>query len=248
MTANEAPLPTPHRVARGALLKSLLKVISDPNETSHGARLVMHFDRKNMEENYADFAAHPLGRRILDGAPSLFDLLTDRESLSQLPKGSVGRTYLDYMIQEEISTEALDEEVLPIELEVFGSHPDRRRFHQHMRASHDLWHVLTGYHRDLFGEVQLLTFSHYQTGSPSFKWLSRLARFGIGRRVPGGLDLLKLAKRRGLETTPLFTVDWTSLLGRPIDEVREQLHLGPPPSYTRYVRSPEGFGLVPEAG
>jgi ubiquinone biosynthesis protein COQ4 len=223
-----------------------MKIMRDPNETSHGARLVLTIDRKRTERNYQEFAADPEGRRILDGAPTLFELLTDRDALARLPEDSVGRVYLDFMIREGISTEALDAEVEPVEREVLRPDAARRRFHQHMRASHDLWHVLTGYHRDLLGEMQILTFSHEQNASPAFKWIIRLARLRAEQQMPGARALLDQARERGRRTTRLLTVDWPPLLGRPIDEVREQLGIGPPPVYTRYMKNPDGRGLVPE--
>ena len=234
-----------HRL-RG-LIRSLVAIARDPEETAHGARLVMYFDRENTEERYRSFLEEPVGRAIAEGAPSLFDLLTDRASLARLASGSLGRTYLEFMQREDISTEALDEAVAPVEREVHGERGLAfRRFQQHGRASHDLWHVLTGYHRDLLGEAQLIAFSVPQTGSPSFEWLRRLTEFGIGRRVPGGRELIRLADERGRRTRPLLTVDWAPLLSRPIDEVRETLGIGPPPTYTRYVKAPSGRGLVPE--
>jgi len=240
-------MPRPQSKKRWALLlKSLVKIARDPNETSHGARLVLTFDQNRMERNFQDFAADERGQQILEGAPSLFERLTDRESLARLPTGSLGRTYLDFMVREGISTESLDSEVAPVEIEVLNPDAPRRRFSQHMRASHDLWHVLTGYHRDLLGELQVLTFSHQQTGSPAFKWLSRFGRWGAGRRIPGALALLDLAAKRGRNSCCLATADWETHLCEPIDDVRSKLGIGPPPKYTRYVRDASGFGLIPE--
>jgi ubiquinone biosynthesis protein COQ4 len=234
------------RKPRFPLLHSIIRIMRDPDETSHGARMVLTFDRKQAEKSYQEFLADDEGRRILDGAPSLFELLTNRDSLRQLPEGSVGRIYLDYMIREGISTEGLDAEVAPVEQEVLQSEAARQRFSQHMRASHDLWHVLTGYHRDLLGEMQLLAFSYFQTGSPSFKWLTRLARIGAGRQIPEAKGLLDLAEKRGRESRWLATADWATLLRQPIEEVRSILGIGAPPTYTRYMRNPDGRGLVPE--
>jgi ubiquinone biosynthesis protein COQ4 len=246
MTSSTSSDSRRDRPARFALLRSFLAIARDPEETSHGARLVITIDRHQMERNFQRFADAPEGARILSGAPSLYDLLTDRASLGALPEGSLGRTYLEFMQREGISTEALDAEVAPVELEILGADPDRRRFHQHMRASHDLWHVLTGYHRDLFGEMQVLVFSHSQTGSRAFGWIARMARFGAARQIPGGRQLLELARKRGESSQWLAAVAWAPLLAEPIDDVRRCLGIGPPPSYTRYVRAASGFGLVPE--
>ncbi len=249
MTTRMDSHPTPSgsdRPARFPLLRSLIAIARDPEQTSHGARIVMSIDRRQMERSFQRFAVEPEGARILSGAPSLYDLLTDRASLAALPEGSLGRTYLDFMQREGISTEALDAEVAPVEAEILRPDTDRRRFYQHMRASHDLWHVLTGYHRDLFGELQVLVFSYSQTGSRAFGWISRFARFGAGRKIPGGQKLLDLARQRGKRAQWLPAVAWAPLLAEPIDDVRRCLGIGPPPTYTRYVRAASGFGLVPE--
>ena len=80
----------PQRRVRFALLRSLLAIARDPEQTSHGARLVITIDRHQMERSFQRFAAEPEGTRILSGAPSLYDLLTDRASLAALPGASRG--------------------------------------------------------------------------------------------------------------------------------------------------------------
>ena len=129
---------------------------------------------------------------------------------------------------------------------MLGCDESRICFNQHMRASHDLWHVLTGYHRDLLGELQLIAFSQPQTGSPAYKWIARFACFGIGRQVPETHELLKLADKRGRQTRWLATADWKTLLARPICEARETLGMGTPLEYVRYVANPDGRGVVRE--
>ena len=105
--AQDLDSPTQRR-PRFPLLHAVRMIRRDPEETAHGARLVLTFDRHQAERNYQDFLADPEGGRILNGAPSLFELLTDRESLGKLPEGSLGRIYLAYMDREGLSTEALD--------------------------------------------------------------------------------------------------------------------------------------------
>jgi ubiquinone biosynthesis protein COQ4 len=234
------------RPPRFPLIYSLMKVIRDPNETSHGARLVMTVDRRQFERNYHRFCAEPEGQRILEGAPSLFERLTDRTALKALPASSVGHIFIDYMTREGISTEELEAEVEPVEREILAPDAPRKRFNQHLRASHDLWHVLTGYHRDILGELQLLTFSHKQNNSPAFRCLSFLSRISASREIPELPGLLDLARERGAKTIWLPVADWGTLLARPIDEVRETIGMGAPPKYTRRIRNPNGRGLIPE--
>ena len=78
------------------------------------------------------------------------------------------------------------------------------------------------------------------------KWQHTLKRFAASRQIKGARELFALAGERSRKTRCLATVDWAPLLGRPIDEVRETLGMGAPPTYTRHMRNPNGRGLVPE--
>ena len=239
--------PMRARIRPWSLLRSLVRIARDPNHTADGARIVMTFDRGTQERNYQRFAADPRGAAMLDGEPTLFELLSDRDALRALPEGSLGREFLEFSEREGISIEGLDREVEPIERELWSPDPRRRRYLQHLRASHDLWHVLTGYSRDLLGELLLLRFSWIQLRTPMFGLLTGLSSLGIDRRIPGARGLLREAEERAARIDWLPTRDWAVLLPLPIAEVRERLGIGPPPSYTRYVRKPRGFGLVPES-
>lgn len=246
--ANAAPgRPMRSRIQPWRLLRSLVRIVRDPNNTADGARIVLSFDGGRQELNYRRFAADPRGAGILDGEPTLFELLSDRDALRALPEGSLGREFLEFSEREDISIEGLELAVEPIERELWSPDPRRRRYLMHARASHDLWHVLTGYSRDLLGELLLLRFSWIQLRTPMFGVLTRLSSLGIDRRMPGASALLRDAEARAARIDWLLTRDWAVLLPLPIAGVREQLRIGPPPPYTRYVRNPRGLGLVPES-
>jgi ubiquinone biosynthesis protein COQ4 len=221
-------------------------VLRDPDDTASGARLVLACEGKRAEENFKRFAAHPRGARILTGGTSLFDLLSDRDGLRKLPAESLGRTYLAFVEREGISTEALQSVVAPVERELFDVAPGHQRYADHLSAMHDLWHVTTGYSRDILGELLLLAFSHEQLGTRAFGWIVRVASIGIDRRIPGAKALLIDAKARAARAPWLLTEDWEPLLSLPITKVRTHLHLGPGPEYIRHHRNPRGFGLIPE--
>ena len=252
-TVSDAPAsaalgrPMRSRIRPWQLLRSLVRVARDPNNTADGARIVLTFDGGRQELNYQRFAADPRGAGILDGEPTLFEMLSDRDALRALPEESLGREFLEFSERERISIERLDREVEPIERELWSPDPRRRRYLMHVRASHDLWHVLTGYSRDLLGEILLLRFSWIQLRTPMFGLVTWLSSLGIDRRMPGASALLRDAEERAARIDWLLTRDWAVLLPLPIAEVREQLRIGPPPTYTRYVRNPKGRGLVPES-
>lgn len=241
--------PTPPRRPLFRLLtclRSVLAVVRDPEDTASGVRMVRAIDGRRLDDNLRRFAADPMGARILDGAPSLYDLLTDRDALRRRPEGSLGRSYLAFVEEERISTEQLREAIAPVEREFLGDDPVQERFSEHMSAMHDLWHVLTGYSRDILGELLLLAFSDAQLDSRAFRWIVRVASLGIDRRIPGARALLAQARERGARAPWLATENWEAFLDLPLAEVRSMLELGPPPRYTRYRRNPRGFGLVPE--
>ena len=243
---NERPeRPLRSRIRPLRLLRAVARIVRDPNQTADGAFIVLSFDGDRQEANYQRFAADALGRRILEGEPTLFDRLSDRDGLRALSDGSLGHEFVAFSEREGISIEALDREVRPVEQALWDPDVRRRRYLAHLRASHDLWHVLTGYSRDLLGELLLLRFSWVQLHSPVFRWLTALSSLGIDRRMPGASALLRDAEERAARADWLPTRDWARLLPLPIDEVRDRLRIGPPPVYTRYARAPRGFGVVP---
>ena len=68
------------------------------------------------------------------------------------------------MQSEKITADGLvdaSEENVPSELE--SQSEELIAFGKRMRDQHDLWHVLTGYGRDTFGEDFLLAFTYAQT-------------------------------------------------------------------------------------
>ena len=184
--------------------------------------------------------------RFFMGGTSLFELLSDRDALRKLPAESLGRSYLDFVEREGISTEALQSIVAPVEAELFDPGPGHERYGDHMSAMHDLWHVVTGYSRDILGELLLLAFTHEQLGTRAFGWIVKVASLGIDRRIPGAKALLQQSRARAARAPWLLTVDWETLLPLPLEEVQTTLNLGPAPDYVRHIRNPRGFGLIPE--
>src|SRR5262245_36293696 len=107
--------------------------------------------------------------------------------------------------------------------------PERDWFFQRLRDMHDLWHVLTGYGRDLAGESANLAFTYAQTRNRGVGAIV-LAAAALG---PKTLDLhwpryLWRAWRRGRRTLPLPMAAYEELLPLPLEEVRRRLRIDPP--------------------
>ena len=191
------------------------------------------------ERQFRRFAKTPTGQRVLSEERDILPVLSHRKTLDALPDGSLGKTYANFMTTEQISADGLvgasEEGGRPPEP---GDDPDRVRFGKRLRDTHDLWHVSTGYNRDLVGEALLLAFTFAQTRNPGIGAIVAMAYFKSGD-VPGSRRMIREAYQRGRKASWLPAADWESLLKRPIEEVRAELGLQDLPVYEE-MRSAAG--------
>lgn len=247
------PESVPKRRIRPLLaLRALRRVLQDPDDTESGARLVMCLEGNRFEQGFQRFADDPFGARLIAEGDGLESALGDREALRRLPDASLGRAYLEFMEEEGLTAEGLERSVEPALEDIGAGEHDldapRRLYGARVRLLHDVWHVATGYSRDLLGELQLLAFSHEQLRTRAYGWMIPLATIANQRQIPEIRSLIELARARARRAPWLPTTDWVARLASPLDEVRQELRLGAPPRYVRHVRAPNGRGLVPEAG
>lgn len=212
-------------------LRSLFAVMRDPENTAAGATMVRSLEGRSRERLAARFAADPTGARILSERRYLERMLVDRAALRALPPGSLGQAYEAWTRAEGISAEGLAEAVRRAGYAGFSESDDPQELIEaRTGAAHDLWHVVTGYGRDLLGELALLHFTWIQTRSTGFLlpcWLGVITP-SCGR---AGWRLVFEARRRARRAAWLPAADWEALLPLPLPTVRERLRLGPPPRY-----------------
>jgi ubiquinone biosynthesis protein COQ4 len=93
--------------------------------------------------------------------------------------------------------------------------------------------VLTGYGRDLVGELSLLGVTQRQTGSRALLLIIAFALFKGWREYPGlpVLACLREGFRLGREAGDLVAADWEELLALPLAEARRRLKVGVPRRY-----------------
>lgn len=154
-----------------------------------------------------------------------------------MPKGSLGEAFLHFIDEEKIVVADLEK----TDKQVRGDQdnlPDSETFvWQHLRDTHDLWHVVTGYRTDLKGEPSLQSFTFAQTGIPGSGFICLMAYLSSG---PELRPMMRTGLWAGLRARWFLGVDWETLLTRPLAEVREQLRIVPVPPYTT-VREFTGF-------
>jgi ubiquinone biosynthesis protein COQ4 len=218
------------RIRWRSVLAELRCLRENPEDIEAGAHLFLALGGKDDERDLSRLRASEPGRRLLSERPDLLRALTDRDRLRALPDGALGREYVRFAEREQIFPEALD--TMMIRVEGIAGDEDAAYLRRRERCLHDLLHVLTGYGRDPGGEIALLAFSAVQNRTRAIDWLSLLGCFKA--LVRGRTEVLRLrrhGRRRAREAPWMLEQPWESLLERPIDDVRRELHLWPVPRY-----------------
>jgi ubiquinone biosynthesis protein COQ4 len=107
---------------------------------------------------------------------------------------------------------------------------EARVFGNRLRNLHDVFHVVTGYDRDMRGEMAVLAFTLAQTGNTGIGYLVWRSLLNGGWNSELG-RVIRQGFRRGRRAEWLLDQDWEALLEQPIDQVRQKLGLGEPPVY-----------------
>ncbi len=231
-------------------LAAVLRLMRDKEATHEAFRISAALDGPVAERLYRRFAASEAGARVLAERVDLSRVLSDRPALAALPAGSLGRAYLDFTSREGLSPEGFQAEMDATGESFEGVGEDRQRFSYRLRHAHDLYHVLTGYGRDLLGELSVLAFTHAQTRAPSLLLMMAFGLVKAGREYPGlpALACLREGGRLGRAAGDLVCADWEGLLALPLEGARRQLGVGVPLRYVAIQRDAETLDRRYRAG
>lgn len=211
-------------------LKAIRRLINDPEDTAQVFTIVRALAGASIERGYRRFVKLPVGRRVIDEQRELLDALRDRQVLAELPTGSLGRAYLNFVESENLSADGLVEASESDQERWLD--PDMERYGKRLRDQHDLWHTVTGYGRDELGELCLLAFTYAQTRNRGIGFIvlvgSLKMREAVGRGV---FRAVRRGYRDGRRAGWLPGQDWEALLSRPLDEVRRELRIEEPVPY-----------------
>ena len=222
-------------------LHALRQLVADPDDTPRVFEIVRALGRPSLRRGLRRFKGTDVGRRVLAEHIDLLDTLRDRQALAALPADTLGRAYHDFVYRENLSADGLVEASI-----MGGSHirfddDDTRRYAERMREQHDIWHTLTGYGRDPFGEACLLAFTYAQTRNTGLGLIALVGTWKgmakLGVRVP---QAMWAAFHAGRHASWLPGQDWERLLIEPIADVRRQLAIRPAAhSYRALMASPQ---------
>ena len=217
---------TPTRFRPLSALSALRAVLRDPDDTAQVFRLVSALSGRTPKALMGRFAASRGGARLLEDRPALLPRLQDRAALAALPEGSLGRAYLRFVQDADLTADGLvmaSTAADPATDEVEAWIGDR------LRDSHDVWHVVTGYGTDLLGESALLAFTFAQTRAPGIGLLVAAALVRAGD--PDARRLILDGFLRGVRAAWLPVAPWETLLAEDLQEVRRRLRVGDTPAY-----------------
>lgn len=231
MNLDTAP-PTPVQPLKA--LKALLALRHDPQDTRQVFLLTEALRGRSPFKLRDRFRADAQGRERLAERRSLLPTLRRLDWLAQLPPGSFGRVYHDFLAEQNLSAQGLVDVAKSAGMTQPDDGSDRHYIGCRLRDMHDLFHVLTGYGRDELGEVCVLAFSYPQQYTRSFAVIAFFGALALRRRLrtPGVLGAVWQAWRHGRAAAWLVVQPLESLLERDLRELREELNIAPP---TRYL-------------
>jgi ubiquinone biosynthesis protein COQ4 len=230
-----APPPPCRRPQWLRAIRALRDLLANPRQTEKAFEIFLALDGAHDETLFQRLLVDPVGRRLAAQRPSLIERLCDRAGLATLPAGSFGRAYLDYLDRTGLDPGGLMR--LKSELQAHAAasgeqlpaiDPLREWVRDRGIPTHDLWHVLTDYGTDEYGEAALLAFSLAQVGGRANRLLvAGTALRGSLQRGPGFLVYLYRAWRRGRRAAWLPGLAYEELLGEPLEAVRTLARIEP---------------------
>jgi ubiquinone biosynthesis protein COQ4 len=216
-----------------AALKALRRLLRDKEDTGQVFEIMAALNGDSTMRSYARLLATPGGGRLAYEHVELAPKLMDDAWLDSFAPGTVGATYREFVRSEQLSADGLAD----ISRQRRGSTIDEAHpyawFGRRTRDSHDLWHVLSGYHRDGLGEACLVAFSYAQTGALGWAVIA-LGAMLRSRRGRGGHPYraaIWQGYQRGKAAGWLAGEDYITLMGEPLEAARRRLGITPASLY-----------------
>lgn len=234
------PFHPANRVRPLVALRAVRALIRNPESTGEVFKVIEALKGGSLGQAVDRMAASVQGRELLQRMPSILERLSDRAALAAMPEGSVGRAYLDFVLEGNLSADGLVEasEEAPRQNLTSWFEPEEIWLADRLRDFHDLQHVLTGYGRDELGELCLLSFMTTQTYNRGISFIvfvgrreyrKALPHIDVDALVQEGRDIARAARW-------LPEVHWEDRLAEPLASLRAELGLRAPARYLAAVR------------
>jgi ubiquinone biosynthesis protein COQ4 len=224
------PMPRPRRQWLTAF-KALRRLLNDKEDTGQVFEIMAALNGDSTMKGYQRLISTPQGGRLAYEGVELEARLMDDAWLDSFAPGTVGATYREFVRSENLSAEGLAEISRQRHGKVEVKHP-YAWFGRRTRDIHDLWHILSGYHRDGLGEACLVAFSYAQTNSLGWAFIAAGAalRSRKGPKQPYRKAIWQ-GYQRGKAAAWLLGEDYERLMAEPLDAARRRLNITPPTIY-----------------
>ncbi len=222
-----------NRVKPIKAIKALIALSKNNEDTSQVFHVIDALKGSSDRKYFKIFSKSEIGKKILKERVNLLDTLKDKDTLSKLPKNSLGYKYYEFIYKENLSPEELINASESSKKEFGNRTDDEIFFNTRKRDMHDLWHVTTGYGRDALGELSLLAFTYAQEQNRGVGAIALYGYWKVGREFPN-FNLRKVIRegyKNGKNATLWSCEDWEKLIKMPIDEVREKINAKKPKLY-----------------
>jgi ubiquinone biosynthesis protein COQ4 len=215
----------------GHALRSLRRLLNDKEDTTAVFEIMRALNGSSTAKGYLKLLETQQGGRIAYERPEFARLLMDDAWLDSLPAGSVGAAYRHFIRSEQISAEGLIEISRQGAPAVDEQHP-YAWMGRRTRDVHDIWHILSGYHRDGLGEACLVAFSYAQTKGLGWALigLGAASRARKAKTYPY-VKAIWQGYQRGKAAKWLLGEDYERLMAEPLDSARRRLNLTPATIY-----------------
>jgi ubiquinone biosynthesis protein COQ4 len=211
-------------------LKSLRRLLNDKEDTGQVFEIMRALNGGSTARAYLRLLETREGGRIAYERPEFAHRLMDDAWLDSLPAGSVGAAYRHFIRSENISAEGLIEVSRQGAPAVDEQHP-YASMGRRTRDVHDIWHILSGYHRDALGEACLVGFSYAQTKGLGWALIALGAAFRArGAKYPF-VKAIWQGYRRGKAAKWLLGEDYERLMAEPLEAARRRLNITPATVY-----------------
>lgn len=252
MTADTAdfrapPRPMSTKLDWGHALRALRRLLADKDDTRQVFEIMRALNGSSTAKGYHRLLTTPQGGRIAFEQREFAHKLMDDAWLDSLPEGSVGAAYRHFIRSENLSADGLAEVSREGgRVEIDEPHP-YAWFGRRTRDVHDIWHILSGYHRDATGEACLVAFSYAQTKGLGWALIAvgAASRGRKDRRYPY-VQAIWQGYKRGKAAKWLLGEDYERLMAEPLEAARKRLGITPPTIYDS-IPADVRDGAVPKA-
>lgn len=249
-SADFAPAPQPRPISTKLDLvhafKSLQRLLADKEDTRQVFEIMRALNGSSTAKGYERLLSTVEGGRIAYQREEFAQRLMDDAWLDSLPEGSVGAAYRTFIRSEHLSAEGLADVSREGAKGVDEPHP-YAWFGRRTRDVHDIWHILSGYHRDALGEACLVAFSYAQTGGLGWALIAVGAASRARKdKTQPYVKAIWQGYKRGKAAAWLLGEDYERLMAEPLEAARKRLGITPPTIYDS-IPPEVRDGAVPKA-